>query len=70
LTSWIRDPGWLKNQDQDHISESVETIFWGFKKLKFFVADPDLESGIFLTPDLGYGIEKFGSGINIPDPQH
>jgi hypothetical protein len=23
-----------------------------------------------LTPDPGYGMEKFGSGINIPDPKH
>jgi hypothetical protein len=32
----------------DHISQSLETIFWG-KILKFF--DPDLGSGIFLTLD-------------------
>jgi hypothetical protein len=34
---WIRDPGWVKNQDPDpgsgmnipdHIFESLETIFW------------------------------------------
>jgi hypothetical protein len=36
--------------------------------LKFFDADPDLGSGIFLTMDLGW--KKFGFGINIPDPQH
>jgi hypothetical protein len=41
----------------DHISESLETIFW-VKILKFFDADP------------GSGWKKFGSGINIPDPQH
>jgi hypothetical protein len=35
----------------DHISESLETIFW-FKILKFFDADP--ESGIFLTLDPGW----------------
>jgi hypothetical protein len=39
----------------DHISESLETIFW-VKILKFFDADP--------------GWKKLGSGINIPDPQH
>jgi hypothetical protein len=33
------------------------------KILKIFYADPDPGSGIFL-------MEKFGSGINIPDPQH
>jgi hypothetical protein len=27
-------------------------------------------SGIFLTLDPGSGMEKFRSGINIPDPQH
>ena len=53
----------------DRISESLETIF-GLKILKFFYVDPDPGSGIFLTLDPGSGIEKFGSGINIPDPQH
>jgi hypothetical protein len=38
--------------------------------LKFFYEDPDPGSGILLTLDLGSGMEKFGSGINIPDPQH
>ncbi len=37
---WIRDPGWVKNQDPDHISESLETIFW-VKILQFFHSDPD-----------------------------
>jgi len=32
--------------------------------------DPDPGSEIFLTLDPGPGMEKFGSGINIPDPQH
>jgi hypothetical protein len=40
-----------------HISESLEAIFW-VKILKFFDADP------------GFGMEKLGSRINIPDPQH
>jgi hypothetical protein len=35
--AWVRDPGWVKNQDPgpgsgldspNHISESLETIFW------------------------------------------
>jgi hypothetical protein len=40
-----------------HISGSLETIFW-VKILKFFeqIRNP--------------GWEKFGSGINIQDPQH
>jgi hypothetical protein len=47
----IRDPGWVKNLDPrsgsgmnnpDHISESLETIFW-VKILKFFDADPGSE---------------------------
>jgi hypothetical protein len=35
------------------------------------VADPDLRSGAFLTRDPGW-VKKsgYGSGINIPDPQH
>jgi hypothetical protein len=47
----------IRDERPDHISESVETIF-GLKIRKFFDADP------------GSGMEKFGSGINIPDPQH
>jgi hypothetical protein len=39
----------------DHISESLETIFW-VKILKFLDTDP--------------GWKKLGSGINIPVPQH
>ncbi len=53
----------------DHISESLETIIW-VQNSKFFYGDPDTGSGIFLTLDPGYGREKFGSGINISDPQH
>jgi hypothetical protein len=65
--SGIRNPdpgsGSVMN-NPDHISESLETIFW-VKILKFFDADP------------GSGMEKIrirdkhaGSVINIPDPQH
>ncbi len=53
----------IRIRDKHRISESLETIFW-VKMLKFFEADPDL--GFFLT----LGWEKFGSEINIPDPQH
>jgi hypothetical protein len=34
------------------------------------MADLDSGSGIYLTRDPESGMEKFGSGINIPDPQH
>jgi hypothetical protein len=51
----------------DHISKSLETIFW-LKILKFFDADPGSEMEKIRIRDLGW--EKFGSGINIPDPQH
>jgi hypothetical protein len=40
---------------QDHISESLETTFW-VKILKFFDADADPGSGIFLTLDPKSGI--------------
>ncbi len=49
----------------DHISESLETIFWT-KILKFFDSDPGLGIEKILTRDSGW--KKFGSGI--PDPQH
>jgi hypothetical protein len=55
------DPGWVKNQDpdpgsrpgmniSDHISESLETIFW--------VKNTDSESWIFMTMDPGSEMEK------------
>jgi hypothetical protein len=59
------DPGWVKNQDPgsgsgmsnpDHISESLETIFW-VKILKFFDAVP------------GSGTENIRIRDKLPDPQ-
>ncbi len=48
----------------DHISESLEIIFFGgVKILKFFEADPGWKK-------IGSGWKKFGSGMYIPDPQH
>ncbi len=65
---WIRDPGWVKNQDPnpgsgsginnpDHISESLKNIFW-VKILKSLMR---IRDGKNSDP---------GSGMNIPDPQH
>jgi hypothetical protein len=48
----------------DHISESLETIFW-VKILKFYDADVDPGSENLFD---GSGIP--GSGLNIPNPQH
>jgi hypothetical protein len=53
----------------DHISESLETMFW-VKILKFFDADADPGSGFFWPRIRDPGLKKFGSGINIPNPQH
>jgi hypothetical protein len=36
--------------------------------MRIRIGDPG--SGIFLTLDPGSGMEKFVSGINVPDPQH
>ncbi len=49
-----------KNQDPDPGSyfRELKNNFLGLKILKFFDADP------------GSGMEKFGSGMFIPDPQH
>jgi hypothetical protein len=41
----------------DHISESLEIIFW-VKTLKFIDAEPDMGSEIFLTLDSRSGMEK------------
>jgi hypothetical protein len=53
----------------EHIFESLETIFW-VKIFKFFDADPDPGSGVFLTLDPGWKNSDPGSGINITDSQH
>jgi hypothetical protein len=38
------------------------------KIVKFFDADSDLGSAIFLTLDPGSGMEKFGSGVRDKNP--
>jgi nucleoid DNA-binding protein len=43
--------------------------FLGLNILKFIDVFPDPGSGILLVLDPGSGMEKFGSGINLPDPQ-
>jgi hypothetical protein len=48
----------------DHISGSLETIFW-VKVLKFCDADPGWKKFGSVSPGrekFGYGMEKFGSG--------
>jgi hypothetical protein len=54
----------------NHISRELRNNFSGLEILKFFYVDPNPGSGIFLTLDLGSGMEKLGSGMNISDPQH
>jgi hypothetical protein len=63
----IWDPGWVKNQDSDwgskmnnpdHISESLETIFW----VKIFLMR--FKDGKNSDP----GRKKFGSGIRDKHP--
>jgi hypothetical protein len=46
----------------DHISESLETIFW-VKILKFFYAG--LAQGIFLTLDPGWEKSRFRDGKKV-----
>ncbi len=81
----IRDPRWVKNQDPDagsrsgmhildHVSESLEPIFW-VKIFKFFDADEDADPGFGNLCDPGSGIRDGKnsdprSGINIADSQH
>jgi hypothetical protein len=55
LTHWIRDPGWVKNQEHPgSYSESLEKYFLD-KILKLFDVDagPDPDPGTFLTLDPG-----------------
>ncbi len=53
----------------DHISESLETIFW-VKILKLFDVDPDPESFRPWIRNPGRKNSDPGSDINITDPQH
>ncbi len=68
---WPRDPGWIKNQDPGWTFRIIFARAWkqflGLKILKFFNADPDPWSRISLILYPGSGMEKFESGINIPD---
>jgi hypothetical protein len=54
----------------DHISESLETIFFGLKILKFFGADADPRYKIFYSWFRDGKNSDPGFGINIPDPQY
>ena len=53
----------------DHISESLETIFW-VKILKFFDADRAPGWNKFGSGMVKIRIREKHPGINIPDPQH
>jgi hypothetical protein len=61
------DPGSGIGKNPGSFYRELRNNFW-VKILKFF--DVDADPGIFLTLSQGSGMEKFGSGINIPDPQH
>jgi hypothetical protein len=54
-----------QRNNPDHISESLDTIFW-VKILKFFEADP--ESGIRDGKNSDHGWKKFGSRIRYKHP--
>ncbi len=56
----------IKIRIRDEYFRELKKQFFGAKILKFFDANAD--PGIFLTLDPGW--KKFGSGINILEPQH
>jgi hypothetical protein len=67
---WPLDPGWekvsIRIRDEQPGSYFLELgkhffAFFGVKILKFFDEDPGWRQ-------FGSGMEKVGSGINIPDP--
>jgi hypothetical protein len=58
---WIR----IRHEHPRSFFRELGNSFYGLKIHKFFDG-----SGIWYLFDLGSGMEKFGSGINIPDPQH
>jgi hypothetical protein len=66
---WIRDGYKIRIRIRDEhpgsYFQEIKTFFW-VKLLKFFDAVPG--SGMKKNSDPGW--KNFGSGINIPDPQH
>ncbi len=60
----------IRDEHPEHISENLETIVWVKKYLNSLMRMRIRDPESFLTLDPGSGMEKFGSGINIPDPQH
>ncbi len=67
----IRYPGSGSGMNiPDNFFRELRNIFLGLQIHIFFDADRYPGSGIFLTLDPGSGMEKLGSGINIPGPQH
>jgi hypothetical protein len=56
----------IRDEHPGSYSESLEKIFG----LKILYLCSGSRSWIRNLVDPGYGMEKFGSGINIPDPQH
>jgi hypothetical protein len=62
ITIRIRDPDGMNIPD--HISESLETLFW-FNLLKLFDADAHPDPGIFVTLNPRSGIRDKHSGYAI-----
>jgi hypothetical protein len=52
-----------------HISRELRNHFW-VKILAFLAADPGSGMETILIRVRDSGFKKFGSGINIPSPQH
>jgi hypothetical protein len=71
--SSVADPGsgaflnpWIRDEHFRFHFRELRNNFLVSKILKFFDADPDPGSEIFLTLDPGW--RKFGIRINLPDP--
>jgi hypothetical protein len=62
LTPGFPDLGWekirIQNEHRPSYFRKLRNNFLGLKILQFFDADP------------GSGMEKFGSGIKVPDPHY
>jgi hypothetical protein len=64
----IRSGSRIRIRDKHAGSNFRELRNNGLKTLKFFEVDPDPGTEIFMTLDPGYGMEKFGSGIQDNHP--
>ncbi len=79
LRIWIRDPvffdPWIHNRKKPDMLESISRIIISKSLVTILTKNTRYQNSLLRRrnrepSDPGSGMEKFGSGIHIPDPQH